>query len=102
MVFTVPSSGGASAPSFESRFRLSDDFLERVCATSCGCASVAEFARDVSELPEEWGESWWAICEYGPYEEHKEIVCGWQEVESKGDWNLCESTSKLEEREKGS
>lgn len=57
VVFTVPSSGGMSAPAFESRFRLSDDFLVRVFTTSCGCASVPEFALDVSELPEEWGES---------------------------------------------
>ena len=57
VVFNVPSSGGTSALSFESRFRLRDDFLEREWATSCGCPSVAEFARDVSELPDEWGES---------------------------------------------
>ena len=53
VVFTVPSSGGASAPGLASRFRLSEGFLVRVVATSCGCASVLELSRDVSELPEE-------------------------------------------------
>lgn len=57
VVFNVPSGGGMSALGFESRFRLRDDFLVIVFTTSCGCASVLEFARDVSELPDEWGES---------------------------------------------
>jgi len=63
VVFNVPSpsGGGTSAFGFESRFRLREDFLVRVFPTSCGCVSELEFARDVSELPDEWGESWCAI-----------------------------------------
>lgn len=44
----------------------------RVLGTLCGRASVAELAREVSELPDEWGESWCAISEKAPrYGEQK-------------------------------